>query len=898
MVYRVESFVVIPTASLSNPVGPRGEWTVALLWLLCLAAVFPVFGMDHPAIDAIEVDLNTIQETRSVGQQLRWLEDPEGALSLGEIVRADGEGAIPWTRSTVETPNLGYTDSAYWWRLDLINRGITTQDRLLEVGYPVLDDVDIFWVRDGVALRHLRTGDRQPFDQRLIPHRHFLFPLVLEPGESGVLYLRTRSSSSMQLPLRIGPETDFFVQDQPALIGQALYLGMMLVMILFNLFLFFSLRESAYLYYVCFVTSFTTVQMCLHGLPAQYLTGALPWMQDLLLGVGIPAIVLFAALFTRSFLDLAQSSPRMDRFFQVAAVYAGLCMMLALLLPYRSAIRFSIGGVLPVSLACLAIGPYLWRRGYLIARYYTLAWVSITLAAFLLALNKFGWLPRTFLTENGLQIGAVAEAVLLSLALADRLNREREARFRAQSQALNESRQRLEAEERLMHAALHNGLTGLPNRTYLEHWFDSPEGKRVQEAGGCLVLLHLRRFHEVNRTLGHLQADNLLQQLSARINREALALPGVVLLETDPGRGGEQEYCHAVASVEGVSFALMMRGAHVETHREGLNRLIASLSEPVEYLGLLIEVGGMAGLARFPEQEQDIRGLIRCAQIALDMGQRHGQLLTEFDESINPYSARRLALAGELRQALRRGGLELHFQPKVSAGGQRVTGVEALLRWRHPELGFIAPTEFIPIAEQTGVIHELTHWVLDHAVQRIAELTGQGLAISVAVNISAINLKERQFAERVSDVLQRHGLSPSQLVLEVTESAMMDDPERALQVLRQLSEIGIRLSIDDFGTGYSSLAYIKQLPVQEIKIDRSFVMDMESTHNDQVIVRTTVNMCHDLGLDVVAEGVETASACEALRDLGCDYLQGYYLSRPLPYDQFLHWLKVSGQLQS
>jgi len=299
------------------------------------------------------------------------------------------------------------------------------------------------------------------------------------------------------------------------------------------------------------------------------------------------------------------------------------------------------------------------------------------------------------------------------------------------------------------------------------------------------------------------------------------------------------------------------------------------------------------GIAHYPQHGDDIDTLLSHAMIAIDVGLHQGDKVTEYSDEINPYNARRLTLMGDLRKAVIDGTLELYFQPQVCCKRNRVTAVEALLRWNHSQHGFIPPDEFIPIAEKTGTINMVTEWVLDKAVEKVAELNSRGYLIAVAVNVSAVNLKEKHFPIMVKKVLTKYGVNPQLLVLEVTETAMMEDPENALLILTTLNHIGVKLSIDDFGTGHSSLAYIKKLPVHEIKIDRSFVMDMDQAEDDSIIVKTTVNMCHDLGYEVVAEGVETLSSCDSLKAMGCDYLQGYYLARPKPFDELLIWLDES-----
>ncbi|WP_020407950.1 EAL domain-containing protein [Hahella ganghwensis] len=849
--------------------GLKAFFILAILLVACRSGASTPISIDH------------VWKPVSVGPHLEYLEDSTNFLNIFDLI--DNED-LRWQKNTSDTPNMGYTTSTYWFRFNIDNTSNQTVDRLIEIGYPLLDYVEMFQVSGGTIVQHYNTGDRHPFSSRAIEHRHFLFPISLNSYGHNTIYLRVKSESSLQVPIHIAEEVEFYTNDQTDLMRNSVYYGMMLVMILFNLFLFLSLRERVYLYYICFVFSFAAVQLCLHGIPSQYLWPDSPYLQDLGVLIFVPCIVLFTTFFTKNFLHLSENAPKMNVFFTVAGWVSGANLVCALFLNYETSIKLSLATVVPVSTACLLVGPYLWARGHTIARFYSLAWFSITLAAMVLAFNKMGWVPRTFLTENGLQFGSALEAVLLSMALADRLNSEREERFKAQESMLIESRQRQLAEEKLIYAALHNPITGTPNRTHFENWFDKSCRHKKLNKPLFLGMVHLLRFHEVNKTLGHFQADELLKQLTRKLNEWALEIPGSLMLDNS-----ESHKFHIVA-VEGVTFVILIDPEKNKDPEAAFAQLTARIAEPIEFKGLMIDIGGVGGTVRFPNDAHDGSTLIRNAQIAIDMGSRSGNMVTRYSENLNPYNQRRLTLAGELRKAILTDSLSLHFQPKISARENVVTGMEALLRWEHPEHGFIGPDEFIPIAEQTGIIHPLTHWVIDHAVGKVAALAQKGHDIAVAVNISAINLKEKEFAESVRLILKNHKVAPSRLSLEVTETAMMDDPRRALAVLKRLNLLGIRLSIDDFGTGYSSLAYIKQLPVQEIKIDRSFIMDMESNNGDAIIVQTMINMCHDLGFEVVAEGVETNTSCISLREMGCDYLQGFYLSRPLPFDKYVVWL--------
>jgi EAL domain-containing protein (putative c-di-GMP-specific phosphodiesterase class I)/GGDEF domain-containing protein len=833
-------------------------------------------------------DVSVTDERIVLGELAEYLEDSNNSISI-EQIKKPANGLI-WQKITNETPNFGYTDSAYWVHLQLTNRSDHIVDRVMEISYPVIDYIDFYQLSSGKIEKQYNVGDKRPFSNRPIAHRNFVFPISLEAQSKSSIYIKVKSSSSLQLPISIASERKFFASDQLDLIRMCVYYGMMLVMILFNLFIFFSLREVMYFYYVSFVFCFAAVQFCLQGMAGQYIWPEKSYLQDFGILIFVPSIVLFASLFARYFLDLANNAPWANRFFKIIGAISIACIAGSLVLDYEQAIKLSVIVVIPASLGCLLIGPYLWAKGHTIARFYTIAWASITIATVALALSKFGIIPRTFLTENGLQFGSAMEAVLLSLALADRLNNEREQRFQAQEEMLNESRQRQLAEQKLIYSALHHPLTGAPNRAFFENWFKEQIEGLGDIPNMTMGMFYLCRFHEVNKTLGHIRADELLKLITKELNSQVKQIPGAMSLDE------KDSHSHYIVAMEGVTFVILINNSKNQNPKESINSIALKLSEPLEFNGMAIDLGCVCGTAAYVQQQSDAQTLLRNAQIAIDMGERHGKMVTEYSNEINPYNSRRLSLAGELRKAIDHNELTLHFQAKFCSKNGKITGMEALLRWTHSEHGFIPPDEFIPIAEQTGVINPLTKWVIDRALSQLSELREMGFELFVAVNISAVNLKERHFPRVVHEALQKYQIPADMLTLEVTETAMMDDPARALSALQELNSLGVRLSIDDFGTGYSSLAYIKQLPVQEIKIDRSFVMEMDSHGNDAIIVKTTINMCHDLGYDVVAEGVETAQTCEALSLMGCDYLQGYHLSRPLAFEDFVAFVKKENDL--
>jgi diguanylate cyclase (GGDEF)-like protein len=388
----------------------------------------------------------------------------------------------------------------------------------------------------------------------------------------------------------------------------------------------------------------------------------------------------------------------------------------------------------------------------------------------------------------------------------------------------------------------------------------------------AVMIVDLDRFKDVNDTLGHHSGDELLQEAGSRL---ASALrTGDVL-----ARLGGDEFAVLLPEVESVEAACVVA-----------ERLCASLEEPFVLHGLTVHLEGSVGIALYPEHGTDVETLMQRADVAMYVAKSSTGAYELYASRHDRHSASRLALLGELRHAIEGDEFTLHFQPKANLHTGRVDGVEALVRWVHPERGMIPPDEFIPLAEQTGVIKPLTAWVLDKALGQCRAWRDSGLDLTVAVNLSVRNLLDAHLPESIADLLRRHELPPSALELEITESTIVADQVRALDVLTRLNGMGIGLSVDDFGTGYSSLAYLKDLPVSELKIDRKFVNNMTEDGDDAFIVRSTIDLGRNLGLQVVAEGVETEAVWNQLAELGCDVAQGYYLARPLPAAELTDWL--------
>jgi diguanylate cyclase (GGDEF)-like protein len=426
--------------------------------------------------------------------------------------------------------------------------------------------------------------------------------------------------------------------------------------------------------------------------------------------------------------------------------------------------------------------------------------------------------------------------------------------------------------------ARHDHLTALPNRVLLRERLTSilhtnDEDRAGSPTGGVLLLLDLDHFKDVNDTFGHYAGDRLLEQVAHRLRDNVPANSLVARL------GGDE-------------FAVLVATSAMSAEQaEAIPRdLLALLDRPVLVEGQRLNVAASIGVVHYPADGSDADTLLRRADVAMYVAKRAHSGFAHYDAEEDQHSPERLGLVGELRQAIDQNKLTLAYQPQIAVNTHQVTSVEALVRWDHPRRGMIPPIEFVAIAEHTGLMEPLTRCVLRGAIQQCRTWLDKGIHLPVSVNVSATDLQDG-FAQVVEELLGAHGVTADCLRIEITEGAMMVDRDRAGRVLQELRALGVRISIDDYGTGYSSLAYLGQLPIDELKIDRSFIAGLLSSATNAAIVRSTIALGHDLGLVVVAEGVEDQPTWDVLAELGCDTIQGYFASRPLSAAALEKWIE-------
>jgi diguanylate cyclase (GGDEF)-like protein len=430
-------------------------------------------------------------------------------------------------------------------------------------------------------------------------------------------------------------------------------------------------------------------------------------------------------------------------------------------------------------------------------------------------------------------------------------------------------------ERQILLLAYEDGITGLPNRAKFNDRLQQAVADAARNASGVSVLLFdMDRFKAINDTLGHMVGDLALREVGQRVR--------AALRDTD-----------IVARLGGDEFAVLLPTGSAEHAAVVVaEKILKALEAPLVVEGQTMDIAASIGIARYPDHGADAAALLRAADVAMYAAKRGKSGWSVYDPSHDERRQEFLTLLGELRRAVEAGELVLHYQPKVSLAENRVTSVEALVRWNHPQRGIVSPQDFIPFAEQTGYISAITRWVLTRAIEQCGEWHRRGLRLRMCVNVSARDLRlEGALAQHISEALAAAQLPAGLLCLEITESALMEDPRSSQSALANLRDLGVATAIDDYGTGYSSLAYIKQLAVNELKIDRGFVSGMEADARNAAIVRSTIELGHNLGLSVVAEGVETDHELAELRRFGCDIAQGFHFARPMDAAALEAWLR-------
>ncbi|PKG83204.1 diguanylate phosphodiesterase [Colwellia sp. 75C3] len=847
-----------------------------LTWLLV------IFTLSCASASSTSLPINSINEATpsDANVTFEYFEDADKGHSFESIIKLPD---AQWTKTEKGNISLGFSHSQLWLRLNINNAEIKTKNLVFEIAYPLLDDVIFYAIQPDGSVRSLDIGDSKPFYPRDIEHPNMLFRFQLQAGENVDLYARIKTQGSMILPVRIWQENNFFEFAAKEQKFHFFYYGSLFIIILINLAIFFTLREKLYLYYSLATTGYILFFITFRGYGQQLFFPDLPAVNSQLFLSSMPFLALFSLLFAREFLQTKQHSRVLDMALRGMIYFEYFNMVAAVFFDYNTAVRISAVSAVVLFVVLFFAGPISWWAKRRAGVFFTIAWIPLTIGFAATAGRSSGILQNNFFTEYAMQLGSGLEALILTLALADRLYREREDKIIAQAANIQKEQQRLAIQRQLSETMMRDPITNLANRNRFEVLANTMFSKHKHERF-VIFVARVTRINEITRTLGISSVERIFRTISERLNQSLSRMPGVVTSTHSPGA------TDAIFQLTGDTFGVLIRQNIFVKNREQYQSFTKKLSLPIEMDLLSIELEPLIGGALYPEHGLDAAQLIRNALVAMESSHNSTDHIRYYDHALDIYNESRLTLMSDLREALKNDEPTLHYQPKLNLKDNTVVGLEALIRWQHPKQGFVSPADFVPLAEQTGVIKKLTLWVIERAAKDLQWLRSIGYSGNMSINISAKDLLSERLKDRIEEILEKYQVDPSKIFLELTETAAMDEPEAGLIALNQLTSLGLKISIDDFGAGYSSLSYLKQLPASEIKLDRSLILDITNSESSRIIVKASIDMAHGLGYKVVTEGVEDTETYQLMKELNCDELQGFWLCKPKSLQDIGDWL--------
>lgn len=847
-----------------------------LTWFVVLLNVF------YASTSSAGIPINTLNEDTAPKATVKfeYFEDADKSKSLDSIVNLTAE---KWTTVEEGNASFGFSPSQFWLRLNINNAESKTKNMVFEIGYPLLDDVTFYVIYQTGETLSSDTGDTKSFYPRDVDHPNMLIRFQLQADESADLYARVQTKGSMILPIRLWQENDFFEFAAKEQKFHFFYYGFLTVIMLINLAIFFTLREKLYLYYSLATSGYILFFITSRGYAQQLFFSDFPALNTQLFVSSMPFLALFSLLFAREFLQTKEFNPKMDMAIRGMIYFEYINLVASVVLDYNTAVQLSAISALVLFVVLFIAGPVSWLSKVRAGFFFTIAWLPLTLGFAATAGRTSGILSNNFFTEYAMQLGSGLEALILTLALADRLYREREQKILAQATSIKKEQQRLSIQNQLTDAMIRDPITNLANRNRFE-WLADNMFCEHPDKGFVICVARVTRINEITRTLGLSSVERILCNIAGRMNPSIGKMPGVVTTQNSQGS------LDSTFQLTGDTFGILIEQTSFESNAGLYQSFIQKLLLPIEMDLLSIELDPLVGCAVYPADGDDAAQLIRNALVAMESSQHASDKIVFYDKGLDIYNEGRLTLMSDLKIALKNDELELHYQPKLNYRDNSIVGLEALIRWQHTGQGIVSPADFVPLAEQTGVIKEMTLWVIERAAKDLKWLRSVGYDGNVSINISAKDLVSEGLKNQIASILEKYQVDPSKIYLELTETAAMDEPEAGLIALKELTSLGLKISIDDFGAGYSSLSYLKKLPASEIKLDRSMILDVTVSESSRFIVKALIDMAHGLGYMVVAEGVEDAETFALMKRLGCDDLQGFYLCKPKSLLNIWDWL--------
>ncbi|MCG8673753.1 MAG: EAL domain-containing protein, partial [Pseudomonadales bacterium] len=795
---------------------------------LCLRALLLLLSCLSPSpVYSKEIVVKNLPVNKVVDHQehfkpiyVGWVEDEVEENTIDEALSSNLN-----LIDNGSTLNFGVTESSFWIFVLVEYVGeYSKKELLLEIPFPLLQELTYY-------LDSERIGDfgfSRPWLSRMLAHKHFVIPLKLQKNESKLLAFKVSANGgSLQFPMSFW-EIDSFIENNGAeYFSYGVFFGALAAMLVYNIFLFLRMRSRVYAFYVLYLSISIVCYLSLTGFGFQYVW----WFREEINIIASPLssclTAISALLFFTAFTSLKRLSGRLN----TIAISMSVCGMIFCLVTLYTKMVFGLFVLGYVAMACTLVlftSVHLVRKGSREAAFFLVAWLLFVVGVIVFLLMLSGFLPSNVITRNSLPFGAITEVMLLSFALGDKIKREKRGLLRALEKKMEASKRLLKAEKRFKHRQKHSIVTGLPKSELLQDRIKKHIS--CQLARGILVFISINNFKDVNRTLGLENGNIVLRLVSERINGHISARNGSCKI------GGRAYLAH----LRGVVFGAYFTDVSLESVYVSCQDLLKIMSTPFEYQGVHFLCEISIGIAQYPVDALVANDLIKKAYVAVGQSALSGIAIETYSESIERKSSWKYSIASELKYALDRNQIYALYQPKICLKENSVVGAEMLLRWEHPKYGNIPPVEFIPLAERVGLIDKLTYWLGLQAKEAYAEFQNLSDSFCLAINVSAKSISNVEFMTSLVDVLEISATGPTRYIFEVTENIALTDVDNTIVMMKELTRKGASFSVDDFGTGYSSIAYLKKLPVSEVKIDRSFIRGVSNNKDDRVIVNTAL----------------------------------------------------------
>lgn len=788
-----------------------------------------------------------------------------------------------WTKNTDgDVLNFGFTDMPAWVHFPVTLQNNPEIQWFLVIPYPLLEHIEVY-VLSGDNRKLLWYSDLQSTrrDSSALRSNNINFELPHTLSGTVNVYFKVWSSTSLQFPLELWSQ-DYLVSRQAfEILLWGLYFGIMLALAIYNCFLFLSMRDMAYFYYVISLLGVISLMLAISGLGDQYV-----WMNSSITLYVLPLSTSVTCLsllcFTIRFLQKNNIRPGIRN---IINIQIGLSILAAVYVAFAPQSGAFISGVVAmISIGVLFVsGVSALMSGVPIARYFVLATTVFSLGAVLYMANVFGYLSPSRVTNHAVQVGSMLEALLLSFALAHRIKEERKHKLIAMEKMEIAQNAMVKVQELALQQALHDATTKMPNDSLLNNRVSELIERHEEFDSFALGLLYFPQLKEISSSMGRQLSEELFGRMVAKLNEE---------LQNDIQSIPVEESSHShLAVVEfGSVVYLCKTGPEFRPIHDYADRLLQLNETLLDVGGISLRLKAYCGIAMYPKHGDRAELLLQHASAARDYGLRAHEHLNIYSTEVDTFGRRRLALVGALAQAIKKRELEIHVQPQFECVSGMLCGAEVLARWNSETFGMVSPVEFIEVAEESGLMGELTKYIVEESFKLLRRLHENGLMISISINLSVQNLMDPRIISFVVTCAEQQLVSLTNVIFEVTETSMSDDMETVIANLNQLASTGCRVALDDYGTGYSSLAYLSRMPIQELKIDRSFIGHMERNTSDYRIVENTIKLARALQIQTVAEGVENEHTLTAVTRLGCDRVQGYYLAKPMSVALFNEWL--------